>query len=194
MKRLVAICAIVTTVLAIGSTALAGLTWQLDPILGYDSSYNGNIIIVTTTGTVVVPYDDPGYPPYTTGTSMSVFTVGQAVHTGSWVNMDSSESYTWSAAFVDLTDLSRSISYSGTVDSSEGYWFTWNTPTGDGDGLGLATLTTEDIGNWVYVETYTDSANIATSRTVSFTVVPEPTTICLLGIGVLSMVRRKKLA
>jgi len=187
-----AICAVVTILLAVSSVAQATLSWQLGPILGYDSAYTGNVVIYTTTGQVVVPYDDP--PEITTGTSMSVFTVGQEVHTGSWVNVDSSEQYTWSAAFADLTNPTRSLLYSGSVDSSGGYWFTWNTPAGGGDGMGVPTLTTADIGNWQYIETYTDLASNATSRTVPFTVVPEPATIGILGLGALSLLRRKRRA
>lgn len=203
MNKLLTIALGLVLFLALSVTAQAAVTWDVYPVLGHDSYYDGNINLTTDTGLVVVPYSDyptPGYPP-TTGTTQTVFTVGQQVHTGSGVYVDLGVDYNLSMVFTDLTNPSIVYSWSEDFNGSDGkgYWMTWNTPAGGGDGLGVPTLTDADVGNWQYVETYTWAGGSA-SITTPFTVIPEPTTIiiwslfCGLGIVFARWRRGRKVA
>jgi hypothetical protein len=193
MKTLIAVCLAVTMILALSGVAQAGTSWIHEPALGYNAYYNGNYIVETTTGTVVIPYDDPGYPPYTTGTTQTAFTVGQSVFTASAIALDVGHTYNWAQVFQDNTTLGRSVTlWSGTwTDQGEGYVFLWGAGVGPSDGVHLGGLADLDVGNWTYTETWTDVAGgTPLVYTQDFTVapVPEPLTMgavfaSLCGLG-----------
>jgi len=192
MKTYISILVMVACFCGIANADLT-LAWQTTPVLGIDSSYDGNVNIdnggspwANIPHDAVVPYGGPGQP-----TSITTFAVGQEVHTGSGVWVTSGHDYDWTAVFTDLDDSSRSKSYSGTFTGWEGFWMTWNSPDGGGDGLGLPTLTLADVGHWTYYESYTGTVGI--EHTTEFTVVPVPAAVLLgmLGLSVAGIKLRK---
>jgi len=181
MKKLITICLVVTILLAVSSVAQATLSWQTTPILGTETSYDGDVW-VNTGGSpwVNIPHDvlNGGTP-----TGMTVFNVGQTVDAGSGIYYaPENETYHWSVVY---TGPSRTVSYEGDYpgDSGEGFVMNYLDP--------VSTLTAADVGDWTYVETWTHGSE-SISDTIDFTVIPEPATICLLGLGALSLIRRKR--
>jgi hypothetical protein len=190
MKKLMAICAVVTIFLAVSSVAQATLSWQTEPVLGtstyiYDNPAGcSDVIVVTDVGLVNIPHDvlNGGTP-----TGMTVFNVGQTVDAGSGIYYaPENETYYWSVVY---TGPSRIVSYADAYpgDSGEGFVMNYLDP--------VSTLTAADIGNWTYVETWTDAADPTHPLIYStnFQVIPEPATIALLGLGSLTLLRRKRI-
>ncbi len=172
------------------SSASANLSWQTTPVLGTSTYYNGNVIVVTNTGTVVIPYDDPGYPPYTTGTSMTVFTVGQTVDAGSGIYYGpESEIYRWSVVY---TGPSRTVSYGADYpgDSGEGFVMNYLDP--------VSTLTLADVGDWTYTESWLNMGTTGEyiSYATNFSVVPVPAPGAILlgsiGVSLVGWLRRRR--
>ena len=202
MKKLITIClAVVTMILAIGSTALADLSWQTTPILGtstyiFDNTLLGcsDVIVVTGAVPVSIPhYSIAGDPLFGIGSpSMTEFTIGQTIDAGSGINVVDGDTYRWSVVY---TGPGRTITWEDNyfADSGENFVMNYLDP--------VSTLTTADLGKWNYTETWTDismmtgmffAAPPSISYSVDFLVIPEPATICMLGFGALSLIRRKK--
>jgi hypothetical protein len=190
MKKLMTICLVVTILLAVSSVAQATLSWQTAPILGtstyiYDNPLGcSDVIVVTDTGLVNIPHDVLGGG---TPTGMTTFTVGQTIDAGSGINVVDGQTYDWSVVYIGP---SRTILWGADyfADSGENFVMNYLDP--------VSTLTTADVGNWNYTETWTDRADLKNPLiySVGFKVVPEPATICILGLGALTLVRRRKLA
>jgi len=166
-------------------------SWQTTPVLGIDSMYDGDVWIDNGgTPWANIPHDvisGPGQP-----VSMTVFSLGESIHSGSGVYLDADQSYIWTAEFIDLDDPARSQFYSGGF-VSDGFWMVWNTPAGGGDGLGVSNLTAADVGKWEYTETYSlVSGQPILSFTVPFCVVPEPASLAMLSVGLVMVVHRRR--
>jgi hypothetical protein len=193
MKKLITICALMTMLLTV-SSASAGPSWHTTPILGSDSYYDGDVWINTGATFVAIPGWSPTDPPTTAQPiSMTVFTVGQSVHSGSGIYLDPGL-HEWTSVF---TGPSRTLSYSGSYTPGDSFFMIWNSPTGydgySGDGLGVANLTAADVGQWKYTETWN---SLLLSYTVDFTVVPVPVPGAILlgsiGVGLVGWLKRRR--
>jgi len=86
MKKVITICAVVTMVLAMGSAALAGLSWQTEPILGTGgSSATGVLVIITgpqpLKGDGTLYYVWPGGPEVL-GPTIPHYSIDEPAHGG----------------------------------------------------------------------------------------------------------------
>ena len=189
-SKVLTLLAVVGLLLLCG-TAQAGISWQTMPVLGIDSYYDGDVHI-NNTGALPwanIPHDvdatDPAHNPDTPGpqpVSMTTFLAGQEIHTGSGVYNDSGTTYYWKSEFINLTNPALSVSYSGSFVGN-GFWMTWNTPDGGGDGGGLPAQTAD--AHWQYVETYYSDAamtNVLLSDTTEFDVIPEPASLIVWSV------------
>ena len=180
MKRFSVAVLGVAVMLFAGATAQAALTlsWQTMPVLGTSTYYDGNVVVVTDTGLVIIPADDPP-GDVTTGASMSVFAVGQTVDAGSGVyySVEGTE-YRWTVTYAGPTrTVIDTDLYPG--DSGEGFVMNYLDP--------VSTLTNADVGAWAYTETWVNTGDPTDfiSYSAPFTVagaVPEPSTIIVWGL------------
>jgi hypothetical protein len=170
------------------------LNWQTEPILGYDSYYTGDVVIVTGPTPITIPhYSMPGDPLQGVGDpSMTVFNIGQEVHTGSGINVDAGHPYTVTGVFTGPGGRIVTTGPINFIGPADGFWMTWLGSVGDGsDGLGLPALTSADVGLWTYTEKVTGTVGIEYTR--EFTVVPAPAAIGLglIGLALVGWLKRR---
>ena len=220
MKKLIAICAVITMILVISSVAQATLTlsWQTNPILGYSSGVvpcvdtvgnpDGTDVFVQTgpgaTDGLYIPHysimEDPFY--HVGGYGVYLFNIGETVANGSGINVLSGETYHVVGVY-DLMGLSPRSLLSDTFDytatSPENFVMNWShiSDPADPENGGYAAVyyfTAADVGIWTYTETWTNNADSldTITSTAHFMVIPEPATIAILSLGALSLIRRKK--
>jgi hypothetical protein len=123
---------------------------------------------------------------------MTAFIVGENIHSGSGIYVDPGHTYSWSSVFNDITSPGRSVTwadsyYAPTVDEGgDGFVMLY--------GEGVSNLQNADVGNWTYVETWTDQAGgTPLVSSTNFTVTPEPATMAFLALGgVAALVRRMR--
>jgi hypothetical protein len=203
------ILAVAFLCMAFATTALAGtLSWFPTPILGTSVYYDGDVVVNTGPVPYAIPDDNPGYSggydsdynPFPSP-SMTLFFVGQSVATGSGVWVDPGATYDIVGVFLQLSGPQRTTTYgeeyTATTDPCcAGYVMEAFTSVGNLSmltisGDPLIGLSSADIGNWTYTETWTNQA--ASSDTITstdnFTVAatPEPGTMLLLGAALLGL-------
>jgi hypothetical protein len=196
MKKIMAVCLVATMVLAVG-TVNAGVSWQTTPILGTDSMDDGDVWV--NTGLPVwanVPHDVLdgviGQP-----VGMTVFQVGQNIHSGSGIYVDLGQTYAWSSVFTNLSDPSRNITWAANyTDGGDGFVMLYGEGVGPSDTVHINGLTAADVGNWTYTETWTNVNNLkdSISYSTNFQVVPAPGAILLasMGMGLVNWMRQRK--
>ncbi len=215
MKKLIAICLAATIILVPGSVAQATLTlsWQTNPIVGYSSGVvpcvdtvgnpDGTDVFVQTgpgaTDGLYIPHysimEDPFY--HVGGYGVYLFNIGETVANGSGINVLFGETYHVVGVY-DRMGMSPRSFVSDTFDyeatSPENFVMNYSYISDPAPYGNVYYFTAADIGIWTYTETWTniaDSSDTITG-TAHFMVIPEPTTICLLLLGAISLFRTKK--
>jgi hypothetical protein len=201
MKKLMAICAVVTMILVLSGVAQATLSWQTAPILGYSSYDNGDVVVVTATGLVTIPhYSMVGDPLYGVGgPGVSTFNIGETVANGSGINVLLGQTYHVVGVYNFLGASPRSLVsdlFDYTATSSDNFVMNYSYISDPAPYGAVYHFVAADVGNWTYNETWTNNADSLDTITsiAYFKVVPEPATIALLGLGALSLISRKRRA
>jgi hypothetical protein len=191
MKKCMTVCLVVAMALVVGTASAAEgtLGWQTAPILGYNSFDNGNVVVETLTGPIVIPYDDDD-GIVSTGTSMNVFSWAGEVANGSGIYLDPTKIYDWSAVYTNLGTMYQDSS-TGVVEGESfimlmGYLW--------GEGTLSPTLLVSDCGLWNYTETWTERGGDTLRSSTDFSVVPAPGAILLasMGMGLVNWMRQRK--
>jgi len=188
MKTCISILVIVVCFCGVASADLTPLSWQTTPVLGIDSSFDGDVHIDNGWDPWAIIPDDVSVPIRGQPTSITTFYVGQELHTGSGVYYDIDiPTYNWSRSAVGpmLTVIETGTYSSGT----DGFTMLF------GNALGGLSFTSANVGNWTYTETWTNTldANDKISFTVDFIVVPVHSAVLLglLGLGAVGLKLRK---
>jgi hypothetical protein len=178
-------------------------TGNPDSLDGFYYDEDGNLVL----GPTIPHYSIEGDPLFGIGSpSMELFVINPntwegghwvdkvtQIHAGSGINVDPGHTYDWTRVWTYLGP-------GGSYSMTNGTEYYAPTQAEGGDGFVMLKgyiydLWLEDIGQWQLTETWTDQAGgegSFISSTNYFTVIPEPATICMLGLGALSLIRRKK--
>ncbi len=206
----------------VAAPAVADLSWQTTPILGTDwSDTTGDVVMITgptpeqpaggyyydvdgnlVLGPTIPHYSIAGDPLYQVGSpSMTQFSINPTVwdgahwydpdvfvYSGSGVNLDPAMTYHYTGVYTYLgPNSSYSVLAAEDTDFSEESGFVMLV-------TGVGQFWLEDIGNWQYIETWTENGTgLSISATTDFAVVPVPAAVLLgmLGLGVAGVKLRK---
>lgn len=205
MKRLAKVLMLLAlgAVICLPGMAQASVSWQTQPIMGYNVSYTaspGDVVVYTDAGQATIPHVSMvGDALFGVGLpSVTAFyynpNVWDGVHwydpvvnaySGSGVNLDPAHTYAYTGTY-DFLGTPGNPAYPVLAASATGF-----------NGGSFIMLTTgvggfwlEDAGPWRYTETWMDEvdyASITSSR--NFTVaIPLPPTALLLGSGLLGLI------
>lgn len=173
----------------VAAPAIADLSWQREPVLGYAFTDAGDGDGVTTDSVMIsIPH-----PSVLEGASVSVFHVGDTAVNGSGVYYTLGQTYNTTGVYNFLGTPGRSVNsdnFTETADTSYVMNFSWLGAPG-----AAYQFSAGDIGSWSYTETWTNQANGADfiSSTANFTVVPVPGAVLLgfLGLSAAGIKLRK---
>jgi PEP-CTERM motif len=195
MKKLITICAVVMMILVLSGVAQAALqtysivdypAWQLDTMTGLTDHVSGTITADPTTGII-------DSASFTITGATSSYTVASATPTTPYYIVVTPTEITLSLAAPDgFLKLSGSTGVSGINNTAMLSWYTpanpWVVGTNDWQGY---TGQVGSHGSGPYFAGGPVLPDKSYYQWVVATAVPEPATMCLLGLGALSLIRRK---